>query len=98
MDEFRSLAFKQVFIWNAESGIFLIRTPAFRGFQYGNPESGDRRITDDLYSQQGMIGFTFLRGKSGRISQAEINRVIQTVAPIIGRSSESKTIGAQPVR
>ena len=96
--EFRSLVLKQIFMMDGESGIFLIRTPDFRGFQYGHPESGDREIRDELYSQEGRIGFMFLRGKSGRISQAEINRVIQTVAPIIGQSSESKTIGLQPVR
>lgn len=94
---FRSLLFKQAFIMNGESSVFLIRAPDFRGFQYGNPESGDREIRDELYSQQGSIGFIFRSRTSVRISQAEINRVIQTITPMIDRSSGPRTTGVQPV-
>ena len=96
IDAFWSLLFKQGFMMNGESAVFLIRTPDFRGFQYGNPESDDREIRDELYSQQGSIGFMFRSGKSVRISQAEINRVIQTVEPTIKQSLGSKTTGTRP--
>ena len=94
---FWSLLFKQTFIMSGESALFLIRAPDFRGFQYGNPESGDREIRDEFYSQQGSIGFIFRSRTSGRISQAEINRVIQTVAPMIEQRSRSRTTSAQRV-
>jgi len=93
---FGSLTLKQAFMLDGDSSIFLNQTPYFRGFQYGNPESGDREIRDELYSQQGSIGFIFRSRSSLRISQAEINRVIQTVAPTIDQSSRSETTGAQP--
>lgn len=64
------------------SGIFLIQTGDFRGFQYGNPQGRPREIVDDLFADNGGLHFAF-RDKScaGGISQAEINRVIQTTRP-----------------
>jgi hypothetical protein len=68
-----------------------------RGFQFGNRESGAREIKDELYWEQNGIGFMFRSGKSISISQAEINRVIQTVRRMDDQSSGSKTTRAQPV-
>jgi len=78
---FGSLTLKQVWL-DAESGIYMIDTPEFGGFQYGNPESGVREIRDELYSKEGSVGFMFPRRNGALVSQAEINRVIQTVRRI----------------
>ncbi|MGD0289288.1 MAG: hypothetical protein ABSC63_06495 [Candidatus Binataceae bacterium] len=94
--EFWSLNFKQAFMINGESGVFLIGTPDFRGFQYGNPKTGNREIRDELYSEQGSIGFMFRSRNSVSISQAEINRVIQSVRRTGDQSLGSNTTGAQP--
>jgi hypothetical protein len=75
---------------NSDSGIFLIQTKDFRGFQYGKPQSRPREIIDELFADKGRLHFTF-RDKScaGDISQAEINRVIQTTRPVQDRHSGS---------
>jgi hypothetical protein len=65
------------------SGIFLIQTNGFRGFQYGDPASHPPEVQVDLFSDQAHLHFVFSQKKNTvGISQAEINRVIQTVRPI----------------
>jgi len=66
---------------NGQSGIFLIENGNFRGFQYGNPDSRPHEIVDDLFADKGRLHFVFCEEKCGGISQAEINRVIQSVRP-----------------
>lgn len=85
------LMFKSVEVagHNNNSGIFIINASDFRGFQYGNPESRQSRIPesrrsevdDDLYSDKGFVEFSFSSSppNNAPISQADINRVIQTV-------------------
>jgi hypothetical protein len=64
------------------SGIFLIQTRDFRGFQYGDPASHPPEVQVDLYSDKVHLHFVFPQNKgSVGTSQAEINRVIQTVRP-----------------
>jgi hypothetical protein len=94
---FETLTLKQLFMLNGESGIFLIETPEFRGFQYGNPESGVREVRDELYSTEGSVRFTFQSRSGAFISQAEINRVLQTVRRIDDQRSDVRTMGAQPM-
>ncbi len=94
---FGSLTLKQVWL-DAESGIYMIDTPEFHGFQYGNPESGVREIRDELYSKEGSVGFMFPRRNGALVSQAEINRVIQTVRRIDDQRSDFRTMGAQPMQ
>jgi hypothetical protein len=68
---------------SGESGVFLIQTKDFRGFQYGNPDSRPSRVVDDLYLVKGWLQFVFLENKNGAgISQPEINRVIQSVRAV----------------
>jgi hypothetical protein len=70
----------EVGVHNAKSGIFMIDTSGFRGFQYGNPAK--QPGTDDvLYSERGGIEFHFGSRSPNKapIPQADINRVIQTV-------------------
>jgi hypothetical protein len=65
-----------------ESGIFTIASGAGRGFQFGNPVTKPKEIRDDLYFDSGRIEFTLSQSHSdgsSNITQADINRVIQTV-------------------
>jgi hypothetical protein len=63
-----------------ESGVFLIQTKDFHGFQYGNPASHPPEIQADLFSDKVHLHFVFPNKKNaGFISQPEINRVIQSV-------------------
>lgn len=68
---------------SAQSGMFLLQTKDFRGFQYGNPASHPRVIEVDLFGSRNRLHFRF-REKQGSagISQPEINRVIQSVRPV----------------
>jgi hypothetical protein len=65
-----------------ESGIFSLQTAGFQGFQYGNPQSGPRHVVANLFADDD--GLEFIFGGQGKgyplgISQADINRVLQTV-------------------
>lgn len=62
-----------------KSGTFLIQTQRFSGFQFGDlAKNGGHGAFDDLYSHDKKLEFIFGR-KAGQLSQAEINRVIQTL-------------------
>jgi hypothetical protein len=66
----------------ADSGMFFVHTDQFDGFQYENPALHPKRVLVDLFSPDQSLEFTFLlnyQGASPRISQADINRIIQTV-------------------
>ena len=64
-----------------DSGIFSIQNPEFKGFQYGDPSKHPNRVTAYLYSSSGIVEFSFSQKgmKPLAISQADINRVIQTM-------------------
>ena len=65
-----------------ESGIYRIRTGDFRGFQFGDPRSCSRSIDLEIYNEDGGLGFIFTQRPNGSappITQAEINRVIQSL-------------------
>jgi hypothetical protein len=52
------------------------------GFQYQDPNAGLGPIVVNLFSEDRSLEFDFLvnyKGASARISQADLNRVIQTV-------------------
>jgi hypothetical protein len=70
----------EIVVHDAKSGIFMIDSSDSKGFQYGNPESGQARIDDVLYSDRGAVEFRFWSCPPNKapISQADINRVIQT--------------------
>jgi hypothetical protein len=74
------LLIKAISMPNAASGIFSIRTRDFKGFQFENPQMRPSRITVELFSNDGGIHVIFMQ-KAGApaISQAEINRVIQSI-------------------
>jgi hypothetical protein len=75
------LLIKAISVPEAESGIFLIRTADFQGFQFGNPQNRPSRIREDLYAADGGIELVFFQGRetSPNVSQGEINRILQTV-------------------
>jgi hypothetical protein len=62
----------------AHSGIFTLQTPEFVGFQYGDPRRMPKRIVVDLFADDGGGEFHF-ENQGGQLSQAEINRVIQSL-------------------
>jgi hypothetical protein len=67
------------------SGTYLIRAPAFQGFQYGNPQSSPHKIILDLFDDKGGIEFVlacFGKCSVSPISQSDINRISQTVVRI----------------
>jgi hypothetical protein len=64
-----------------DSGIFTVQANEFRGFQYGDPSKHPKWVTVSLYSDNGGIELSFSQKdlKPLAISQADINRVIQTL-------------------
>lgn len=74
------LLIKAISMPKADSGIFSIQTRDFKGFQFENPQTRPSRITDELFSGDTGIDVVFMQ-KAGNpaISQAEINRVIQSI-------------------
>ena len=68
-----------------DSGISLVKTPQFKGFQFGSPQARPIGISDELYADDGEIDVVFFQNKHSSapaVSQAEINRVIQSVRKI----------------
>jgi len=73
---------------DGESGIFLIQTKDFHGFQYGNSANRPPSIAADLFGNKGRTHFVFRDKRcAGGISQPEINRVIQSVRPVHQQAS-----------
>jgi hypothetical protein len=74
------LIIKAISMPKASSGIFSIQTQGFKGFQFENPQTRPPRITEELFSNDGGINVVFLQKVGGpTISQAEINRVVQSI-------------------
>lgn len=68
-----------------ESGIFRVRTEKFQGFQFGDPHSRPKSLDVEIFAEDGGLGFIFAqkdKGTTPAITQAEINRVIQTARKI----------------
>lgn len=78
----------------AESGVFQLSSQSLRGFQFGRPGSSGRRVSVELFSEDGSINFVFGQKKDAPfISQADINRILRTVRklpppPVNASSSE----------
>ena len=64
-----------------DSGIFEVDTGEFRGFQYGDLRTHPKRVVVDLCSADRKVELVFIRPdkKPLDISQADVNRVIQTL-------------------
>lgn len=66
----------------AETGIFYVQNLDYKGFQQGNPEIRQDRLVLDLYSDESHFELMFLQKdyhNATGVTQAEINRVIQSV-------------------
>ena len=90
------LVVKSIAVPPADSGIFKIHTAEFDGFQYENPARQPKQVLVDLFAADQSLEFAFVlnhAGTTAHISQAEINRVIQTVHKLRTRSSDTR----QPV-
>lgn len=64
-----------------ETGIFKVQAHDFRGFQYGDPQRRPKSIDVEIFADEGGLTFLFAQRESGpvaAITQAEINRVIQS--------------------
>jgi hypothetical protein len=86
------LLFKGTSMPKADSGVFSIQTPDFQGFQFESPQNRPFKITDELYSNDGGVDVIFLQkagGSAPSISQAEINRVLQSIHKVPMRSVAS---------
>lgn len=82
---FALLLIKAIAMPSTDSGIFLIQTGDFKGFQFGAAQGRPPRITDELYADDGGIDIMFSQkpgGTAPSISQPEINRVIQSIRKI----------------
>jgi len=94
--ESQLLLFKVISMPPTDSGIFDIRAPGFRGFQFAFLEGPHPKIIDDLFSDDGGLEVMFFPTAGGpvpSITQPEINRVLQSIhklpAPSPSAPSES---------
>ena len=70
---------------SGESGVFRLRTGKFQGFQYGDPQARPKSLNVEIFADDGGLSFAFAQKAEGTalaITQAEINRVVQTVHKI----------------
>jgi hypothetical protein len=83
---------------NDDSGVFDIQTSGFRGFQFNDPQSRPKMVVDDLYSTDGGVELIFfLKNDASEpsISQAEINRVVQSVHKTSAANGDSNAMAAK---
>jgi hypothetical protein len=74
------LLIKAISTPKANSGIFSVQTQGLKGFQFENPQTKPARVSEELFSSDGGIDVIFMQKVGGpTISQAEINRVIQSI-------------------
>jgi hypothetical protein len=77
-----------------ETGIFAFDTPAIRGFQMGDPDKRPKFISVkafDMGDHQLELTFGMQKGSAGQITQADVNRVLQTVRRVSRSEDESNT-------
>jgi hypothetical protein len=65
----------------SETGVYSIRTKEFMGFQYGRPLNPFGHLSVELYGTDAHVQIIFSQKTNGAvaISQADINRVVQTL-------------------
>jgi len=69
---------------NGVSRVYSIETEGLRGFQKGDPLHDEKATIVDLFDKQDHhfeLWFVTQKGASARITQADINRVIETIRP-----------------
>lgn len=68
-----------------ESGVFRVRAGKFQGFQFGDPQARPKSLNVEIFVDDGGLSFAFSQkaeGPAPAITQAEINRVVQTVRKV----------------
>jgi hypothetical protein len=76
------LMLKAVMLPSADADLYSIRTPNFVGYQFGDPNRHPAKIGVELYSSDGMLEFYLFQKVSdveSSISQADLNRIVETV-------------------
>lgn len=76
------LLLKAIIVPDVATGLFSVQAGDFRGFQFGDPDKVPPRIRDDLFADDGGIEIMFFintKGSVPKISQPEINRVLQSL-------------------
>lgn len=71
------------------SGIFAVQGREFKGFQYGLPQNPPKLVSVELFPGNGHLDILFHQKKDGPIliSQADINRVVQTIHSVQAKVS-----------
>lgn len=77
----------------AESGVFSLSTNEFKGFQYGRPQSPPKHLSVELFKSDGHVDILFGQKLNGptTISQADVNRVVQSVHKLPAQEMGSDT-------
>jgi len=76
------LLLKAMAVPEAASGIFSIGVAGRKGYQFGDPGKDPQEVRDDLYGSDDGVELAFFlkpHGSVPAISQAEINRVLQSL-------------------
>lgn len=78
---------------DAESGIYLVRTREFQGFQYGRPQNPPKRLRTELFGNDRSLKILFGQKPNGSvmISQPDINRIVQSIHKV-----PTEQAGARP--
>ncbi|HST11574.1 MAG TPA: hypothetical protein VLL05_14460 [Terriglobales bacterium] len=79
---------------SAESGIFVLQNPSYKGFQEGDPRVRQDGIGVHLFADDGSIEIIFLQkdyNKSEGVTQAEINRIVQSLRKTQSTPTKSGT-------
>lgn len=67
---------------SAETGIFNVQNPSFKGFQQGNPQVRQDGIAVTLYADEASVRFVFHQKdyqNFAGVTQPEINRIVQSL-------------------
>jgi hypothetical protein len=77
-------------VW-ASNGVFSVSSKEFRGFQYGTPGDPSKRLSVELFSDKGHVDILFGEKPGGpvKISQADVNRVVQSVVKLPAQANKS---------
>jgi hypothetical protein len=73
-----------------DSAVYSVQAGGLKGFDWGDPQKHPRLIVLDLFADDGSVEFLFIPPKGQQslsISQAEVNRVLQTVGRSTGTTA-----------
>jgi hypothetical protein len=79
------LTFKRSELVNEPRCVYSIETQNLRGFQKGDPLRDEKATILDLFNERDQdleLWVAMQKGASARITQADINRIVQTLHPI----------------